>query len=69
VGRTIRIERMENVLALCIDIYRAVEVLAERGQSHDDLVELLHILSATAAIKALALAERNGVPQCSKTIL
>lgn len=59
-GRTGRTERMENILALCIDIYHAVGVLAEREPDDDDLNELLYILKATAAIKALALAERNG---------
>jgi len=60
--RAIRVERCENILALCIDIYTAVGVLAEREPDDDDLDELLYILKATAAIKALALAERNGVP-------
>jgi len=59
--RTQRIEQSENVLALCSDIYEAVGVLAERGQSNDDLAELLAILRATARIKELALANRNGV--------
>jgi hypothetical protein len=58
--RARKIETSENILALCSDIYEAVGVLAERGQSHDDLAELLAILRATARIKALALASRNG---------
>jgi hypothetical protein len=59
--RARRIETHENILALCSDIYEAVGVLAERGQTQDDLTELLAILRATARIKALALTSRNGV--------
>lgn len=56
--RSIRIEIAEHIIAKCIDIYRAVEALAERGELDDD--ELILILRATVRIKELALAERNG---------
>ncbi len=57
--RAITIDRMERILALCIDIVEAVAVLAARNCRPEDLNELHTIFAAVACIKALAIEERN----------
>lgn len=59
--RAKNIERLENILALCSDIYEAVGVLAERGTRPIDTDELLRILVATARIKAIVDQERQTI--------
>jgi hypothetical protein len=52
------IDQSEEVIALCIAIYRAVEVLAERHHAPEDEIELLNILIATAKLKEMGLTMR-----------
>ena len=61
--RARQIERMERILALCIDIVEAVAVLAARNMRPNDLRELHTIFAAVACIKTLAIEERNNAPQ------
>lgn len=56
--RAIRIEREENVTALCIDIIRAVEVLAELLEESEDQDRLYQILQAVAGLKREAIDRR-----------
>jgi hypothetical protein len=55
--RARRIELYECLIALCLDIYEAVGVLAEQGEADEG--ELIRILRAAARVKELALEERN----------
>jgi regulator of RNase E activity RraB len=56
--RAIKIEREENVTALCIDIIRAVEVLAELLDTSEDQDRLFQILQAVASLKSEAIDRR-----------
>lgn len=58
--RAIKIEREENVTALCIDIIRAVEVLAELLEASEDQDRLFQILQAVAGLKREAIDRRYG---------
>lgn len=58
--RARRIETLENKTALLIDIFRAVEVLAELADTDEERQALLLILKGAARLKAIVHQERTS---------